>query len=109
MDNKEKTVICCDGQHASPFCPSCGKKLRERSVADEILCHFATTLKKHRSSLKTLRENLKKPGADKHKIEQRIAGTLKGIEKHERWRDALRELLEISDSIRSNQDQRMAS
>ena len=93
-----KPVACCDERHTSPFCPSCGKKLRERSAVDEILCHFATTIKKHRTCLRTLRENLEKPGAETRKIQRRIEGTQEGIEKHERWRDALRELRERAEA-----------
>ena len=88
----QQSVECCDDRHESPFCPSCGRRLRERSPVDGLLIHIATTIKKQRGFIRTKRMNLEKPGAPELSLDNQIRNLECSVAKWESWRDALHEL-----------------
>lgn len=87
MSIEPNMVACCDDRHRTPFCPSCGRNLRERAVVDEILCSFAAEIKKRRTTIQNL-ESEPKSTRD-HK---RLESVQKSLQKFERWRDEVRHL-----------------
>jgi hypothetical protein len=94
-----QSVSCCDQQHNTPFCPDCGRKLREPSTISGLLCHLSLTIKKHRTAINTLRERLEDPKCEQPlKIKKKIAGFEAGIEKHQEWKKAINELREIAEA-----------
>jgi hypothetical protein len=86
-----RLVACCDDRHTSPFCPTCGKKLRERETVDEILCHFSGEIKKRKSSIRNITQQMKRPG-EHEDLKITLKRKKTSLEKYERWREALREL-----------------
>ena len=91
-------IECCGGRHATPFCPLCGKKLKERSPIDALLCHLAREIKKKRGFVMQRRRLLDEPGTNQLKVEIEISRMENTIQNWESWREAIYEL-----RARSNQ------
>ena len=85
-------VACCDDRHSSPFCPMCGKRLKQPSPIDALLCHLAKELKKKRGFVRTKRIAAEEPNANKLKLSNEIQRIEKTIATWESWREAIHEL-----------------
>jgi len=77
-------MICCGKQHDTPYCPQCGKALRQANPLEELLAHCRDN---ERRTLNELRRMEREPASETHYIEIKK----RTLNKWTRWCDALAE------------------
>lgn len=85
-------TTCCGAECKTPFCPTCGKAVRQPSPLDGLLVYLRKTLKGLETELATWEATdylAKFPEKREKRLQQRRAV----IEKWKAWADALESLL----------------
>lgn len=90
----EPKLDCCKRQKVGIFCMTCGRQIREQPAHLEILNHCAKQIKMHRSTIRKFEEELKTGNGRNPYCKERIAGSVAAIQKFERWRRGIRDLME---------------
>lgn len=87
-------MMCCGSERKTPFCPECGKNLREPGPLDELLAHARQTARNFRSGAKRWRKRYEDDGIDPNEFGcKQIDRCQSSAEKWDKWADALEELM----------------
>lgn len=92
---------CCGEKRGTPFCPMCGKRMREPHPLAALLAHCQQQVEAMRTRIATLHErlNCEERTGKRDRIDGRIAGSTATLEKWEGWIAALEQAIAREEQV----------